>query len=139
MQLKNPNPDFLFYIAPSGGGVIMSKAFWDAAGLDGYNEDMIGTGPYRYTGRELGVNVTYEKLPDRHWRLSGEGSNPPEVDWPFVDLRWISEPATRNAGLLSGEIHLTELTRELADVAVTNPWNEDHPEQLPRQPTMGRL
>ena len=30
IQLKNPNPDFLFYIAPSGGGLIMSKAFWDA-------------------------------------------------------------------------------------------------------------
>ena len=120
LQLKNPNPDFLFYIAPSGGGVIMSKAFWDAEGLDGYQEDMIGTGPYRFTGRELGVNVTYEKLPDRHWRLNGEGSNPAEVDWPFVDLRWISEPATRNAGLLGGEIHLTELTRELADIAVTN-------------------
>ena len=120
VQLMNPNPDFLFYIAPSGGGVIMSKAFWDAEGLDGYQEDMIGTGPYRYTSRELGVNVTYEKLPDRHWRLNGEGNNPPEVDWPMVDLRWISEPATRNAGLLGGEVHLTELTRELADVAVTN-------------------
>ena len=38
----------------------------------------------------------------------------------MVNLRWISEPATRNAGLLSGDIHLTELTRELADAAVAN-------------------
>ncbi len=119
VQLKNPNPDFLFYVAPSGGGLMMSKAFWDAEGLDGYMEDMIGTGPYRYADRKLGVNVLFEKLPE-HWRLNGEGNNPLEVDWPMVDLRWISEPATRNAGLLGGEIHLTELTRELADVAVSN-------------------
>ncbi len=120
LQLQSPNPDFLFYIAPSGGGLMMSKAFWDAAGLEGYNEDMIGTGPYRYVDRELGVDVDFEKLPQEHWRLNGQGGNPAEVDWPMVNLRWISEAATRNAGLLAGEIHLTELTRELADVAVSN-------------------
>ena len=120
LQLQSPNPDFLFYIAPSGGGLMMSKAFWDAEGLEGYNEDMIGTGPYRYAGRELGVDVDFEKLSDQHWRLNGEGGNPAEVDWPMVNLRWISEAATRNAGLLAGEIHLTELTRELADLAVQN-------------------
>ena len=90
IQLKGPNPDFLFYIAPSGGGLMMSQEFWDAEGLDGYTNDMIGTGPYRFAERELGVNVTYEKLPD-HWRLNGEGGNPAPVDWPMVDLRWISD------------------------------------------------
>ena len=119
IQLKGPNPDFLFYIAPSGGGLMMSKSFWDAEGLEGYNDDMIGTGPYRYVDRELGVDVDYERLPE-HWRLNGAGGNPAPVDWPMVNLRWISEPATRNAGLLAGDIHLTELTRELADAAVAN-------------------
>ena len=119
IQLKGPNPDFLFYIAPSGGGLMMSKAFWDAEGLDGYAEDMIGTGPYRYAGRELGVDVDFERLPE-HWRFNGAGGNPAPVDWPMINLRWISEPATRNAGLLAGDIHLTELTRDLADTAVTN-------------------
>ena len=119
VQLGNPNPDYLFYIAPSGGGLMMSKAFWDAEGLDGYNRDMIGTGPYRFAGRELGVDVDFERLPE-HWRLNGQGGNPAPADWPMVNLRWISEPGTRNAGLLAGEIHLTELTRELADTAVTD-------------------
>ena len=112
LRLKNPNPDFLFYIAPSGGGIISSKALWDARGDEGVDRDMVGTGPYRYTGRELGVNVTYQRLPD-HWRV-----NNPQADWPEFELRWISEPATRNAALLTGEVHVTELTRELADAAV---------------------
>ena len=113
LRLLNPNPDFLFYAAPSGGGLIMSKAQWDSDGDDGYDEDMIGTGPYRYTGRTLGVNVTYELLPD-HWRRN----NPPP-DFQKVDLRWMQEVASRNAGLLSGEVHMTELTRELSDAAVS--------------------
>ena len=67
LKLKNPNPDYLFYVAPSGGGLLMSKAQWDADGDAGYEADMIGTGPYRYTGRTYGVNITYERL-DEHWR-----------------------------------------------------------------------
>jgi peptide/nickel transport system substrate-binding protein len=113
LRLINPNPDFLFYAAPSGGGLIMSKAQWDAGGDEAYDDDMIGTGPYRYTGRTLGVNVTYELLPD-HWRRN----NPPP-DFQKVDLRWMQEVASRNAGLLSGELHMTELTRELSDAAVS--------------------
>ena len=78
LKLKNPNPDYLFYMAPSGGGLIMSKAQYDAGGgsadangdgePDGdsaYEEDMIGTGPYRFTSREFGVNVTYERIEGR--------------------------------------------------------------------------
>jgi len=114
LRLKNPNPDYLFYIAPSGGGLMMSKAQWDAEGEEGYVVDMIGTGPYRYTGREFGVNVTYERLDD-HWRR-----NNPAPSFEKVDLRWITEVASRNAGLLAEEIHLTELTRELADSAVND-------------------
>ncbi len=113
-RLKGPNPDYLFYIAPSGGGLMTSKAQWDSGGDDVLKEDMIGTGPYRYTGREYGNNITYELLPD-HWRRN----NPPP-DFQKFELRWIKEAATRNAGLLAGEIHLTELTRDLADAAVAD-------------------
>lgn len=118
LKLKNPNPDYLFYIAPSGGGLVMSKAQYDSGGDAAYEEDMIGTGPYRYTGREFGVNVTYERL-DNHWRRGGkDGLAPPSFE--KVDLRWIREVASRNAGLIADEIHLTELTRDLADAAVSD-------------------
>ena len=118
LKLKNPNPDYLFYIAPSGGGLIMSKAQYDSGGDAAYEEDMIGTGPYRYTSREFGVNVTYERL-DNHWRRGGkDGLAAPSFE--KVDLRWIREVASRNAGLIAEEIHLTELTRDLADAAVSD-------------------
>ena len=118
LKLKNPNPDYLFYIAPSGGGLMMSKAHYDSGGDAAYEEDMIGTGPYRYTGREFGVNVNFERLDD-HWRRGGvDGLPPPSFE--KVDLRWIREVASRNAGLIAEEIHLTELTRDLADAAVAD-------------------
>jgi len=117
-KLLNPNPDYLFYISPSGGGLQMSKAQWDAGGDEAYEDDMIGTGPYRFTGRTFGVNVTYDLLPD-HWRRGGKDGLPPP-DFQKIDLRWIKEVATRNAGLLAEDIHLTELTRDLADAAVAN-------------------
>ena len=119
LKLKNPNPDYLFYIAPSGGGLIMSKAHYDSGGDAAYEEDMIGTGPYRYTGREFGVNVTFERIEGDHWRRgTKDGLAPPSFE--KVDLRWIREVASRNAGLIAEEIHLTELTRDLADAAVSN-------------------
>ena len=118
IKLKNPNPDYLFYIAPSGGGLMMSKAQYDSGGDAAYEEDMIGTGPYRFTSREFGVNVTYERLDD-HWRRGGkDGLAAPSFE--KVDLRWIREVASRNAGLIAEEIHLTELTRDLADAAVSD-------------------
>ena len=46
---------------------MMSKAQWDADGDEGYEQDIIGTGPYRYAGRTYGVDINYELLPD-HWR-----------------------------------------------------------------------
>ncbi len=114
LQLKNPNPDYLFVLSPGGGGLVMSKAQWDAEGDPGYEQDMIGTGPYRYTGRTYGVNITYELLPD-HWRR-----NNPAPDFQQFDVRWIQEPATRAAGLLAGDIHLTDITKDQAKSAVEN-------------------
>ena len=114
LKLTNPNPDFMFYFSPGGGGLMMSKAQWDDGGDEAYEQDMIGTGPYRYTGRTLGVNTTYELLPD-HWRV-----NNPAPDFQKVEIRWIQEVATRNAGLLAEEIHITEITRDLSNTAVAD-------------------
>ena len=114
LKLKNPNPDYLFVISPGGGGLMMSKAQWDADGDEGYEQDIIGTGPYRYAGRTYGVDINYELLPD-HWRR-----NDPAPDFQKVQVRWIQEPATRNAALLAEEVHMTEITRDQSKAAVQN-------------------
>ena len=91
-----------------GGGEIMmlSKRQFDEVGVDGFDEQPAGTGSYQYGGREQGQSIWFEKAPQPHWR----GENP---DFQEVELRWVREDLTRLAALLTGEIHIAALSREL--------------------------
>ncbi len=90
-----------------GGDVLMlSKKQFDTEGLEGFDVRPAGTGSYRYLGREVGQGIWFEKAPQPHWR----GENP---DFQEVELRWVREDLTRLAALLTGEIHLAALSREL--------------------------
>jgi ABC-type transport system substrate-binding protein len=63
-----------------------------------------GTGVFQYVSREQGVNVLFERVPYKHWRV--------EADFPEMEFRWISEASTRLAGLLTGETHITQLPED---------------------------
>ncbi len=91
-----------------GGGEIMmlSKNQFDTVGVEGFDEKPAGTGSYMYGGRTQGQNIWFEKAPQPHWR----GENP---DFNEVELRWVREDLTRLAALLTGEIHIAALSREL--------------------------
>ena len=91
-----------------GGGetMMLSKRQFDEVGLEGFDAEPAGTGSYEYGGRTVGQNIWFEKAPQPHWR----GENP---DFDEVELRWVREDLTRLAALLTGEIHLAALSREL--------------------------
>ncbi len=90
-----------------GGEVLMlSKQQFDTEGLEGFDAKPAGTGSYQYLGREAGQGIWFEKAPQPHWR----GENP---DFQEVELRWVREDLTRLAALLTGEIHVAALSREL--------------------------
>ncbi len=91
-----------------GGGEVMmlSKNQFDTEGLEGFDARPAGTGSYMYGGREIGQGMWFEKAPQPHWR----GENP---DFQEVELRWVREDLTRMAALLTGEIHIAALSREL--------------------------
>ncbi|MDE2844235.1 MAG: ABC transporter substrate-binding protein [Chloroflexota bacterium] len=91
-----------------GGGEILmlSKNQFDNVGVEGFDEQPAGTGSYQYLGREVGKGIWFEKAPGNHWR----GENP---DFQEVELRWVREDLTRLAALLTGEIHVAALSREL--------------------------
>ncbi len=98
-----------------GGGEIMmlSKRQFDEVGVEGFDEKPAGTGSYVYGGRTVGQNIWFEKAPQPHWR----GENP---DFQEVELRWVREDLTRLAALLTGEIHIAALSRELQLEAARN-------------------
>ena len=90
-----------------GGEVLMlSKNQFDTDGVEGFDAKPAGTGSYQYLGREAGQGIWFEKAPGPHWR----GENP---DFREVELRWVREDLTRLAALLTGEIHVAALSREL--------------------------
>jgi peptide/nickel transport system substrate-binding protein len=91
-----------------GGGEIMmlSKNQFETEGVEGFDTKPAGTGSYMYGGTELGQSIWFEKAPQPHWR----GENP---DFLEVEVRWVREDLTRLASLLTSEIHIAALSREL--------------------------
>lgn len=91
---------------------IQSKADFDRRGEPKTVEDppLAGTMPYQFDERSLSAFIRYTRTPGTHWR------NTP--DFPELEVRFSSEASTRLAGLLVGEIHVTELPSDLLQQAV---------------------
>ncbi len=110
-RFKDPAlPMNLYAFARSGDLRIVSKAQWDKEGLEGWEKRPAGTGYFQYVGRKTGLNVTYRRN-DKHW--SGH-----KVDFEELEFRIAREEATRLALLLSGDVHIGDLPRELHKDAI---------------------
>jgi ABC-type transport system substrate-binding protein len=108
MHCKNVCLDTLFYYSSAANVMIFSKAQWDKEGEDGYEKKPAGTGPYAFKERQLGRYVLYERTPTPHWKHG-------TVDWKELQMTWTLEEPTRQAQILAGESHLTELNKDLTD------------------------
>jgi ABC-type transport system substrate-binding protein len=106
-RFKNPimPPTIMFGVQRSGDFRIVSKAQWDKEGIEGVDKQPAGTGPFMYGGRQTGLNIVFKRN-DKHW--SGN-----KVDYEELEFRIAREEATRLALLLSGDVHIADLPREL--------------------------
>ena len=98
-------PTIMFGVQRSGDLRIVSKAQWDKEGLEGWEKRPAGTGPFMYAGRQTGLNIVFKRN-DKHW--SGK-----KVDFEELEFRIAREEATRLALLLSGDVQIADLPREL--------------------------
>ena len=90
----------------AGDLILVSKAQWDAEGLGAYDQiETAGTGPYRQTDRKLGESLSFERVPEGHWKYS--------VDFEEFHFIWAPESLTRMAMLLAEEVHLSQIERTL--------------------------
>ncbi len=64
-----------------------------------------GTGPYQWKERKTSSYMRVERTPYKHWRAT--------PDFPELEIRFINEPSTRMAGLVTGEIHITDVPSDL--------------------------
>ena len=89
----------------SGGGATGAPAA--SAGepktIDGGG--VAGTGPYQWKERKASSYLRMERVPYKHWKVT--------PDFPEVEFRMVNEASTRLAGLLAGEIHITDVPSDL--------------------------
>lgn len=104
--------DWQFYNAGRGALTIYSKAQFDAEGIEGLRERPALTGPYQFMERRPGESLVVERV-ENHWQNR-------DADFAEIEMRYVAEPATKLALILSGEAHASDLPSELhADALAT--------------------
>jgi ABC-type transport system substrate-binding protein len=103
-------PTNLFAFARSGDLRMSSKAQWDKEGVEGLDKMPAGTGPFQYVSRQTGLNIVFKRN-DKHWSDN-------KVDFEELEFRIAREDATRLALLLSGDVQIADLPRELHKDAI---------------------
>jgi peptide/nickel transport system substrate-binding protein len=99
---KAPFLDFLtlYGCAASGAGWVVPKAYYQKVGPDGFKQQPIGAGPYRFVSQQSGTQVVFEAFTE-YWRKT------PSVK--TLIMRGVAEEATRVALLQTGDADVANL------------------------------
>jgi peptide/nickel transport system substrate-binding protein len=114
-RFNAPFLDFLtIYGSPSSGaGWIVPKTYYEKVGPNGFKQQPIGAGPYRFVRQQAGTEVEFEAFTD-YWRKT------PGVK--TLLMKGVAEGATRVALLQTGEADVSNLIPgELLDTVRQNP------------------
>jgi len=101
IKLKQPNAEFLRRLSAGGSGTprMISPAAVRKYGNDGINTNPVGTGPFKFGEREVGVQTVLVKN-------SGYWDEKRVPKFERLILRGIPEVTTRELGLLTGELDM---------------------------------
>jgi peptide/nickel transport system substrate-binding protein len=101
-QFKTAFLDFLtlYGCGASGAGWVVPKAYYQKVGPDGFKQQPIGAGPYRFVNQQAGTQLTLEAFTD-YWRKT------PSVK--TIVMRGVAEDATRVALLQTGDADVANL------------------------------
>jgi ABC-type transport system substrate-binding protein len=103
-RLQQAAPEFLENLSANTDLVMESKARWDAGGKELYGQKVVGTGPFEFVERQVGLHVLYKRV-ENHWRKTPE--------YKELEFRWVPEGVTRLATLLAEEVHISDVDRAL--------------------------
>jgi len=102
-NLNTPWPSIPWFFNPRGAAetTVLPKRYVEQVGWDGFEQKPIGTGPWKFSKREVGSFIEYEAVAD-HWRKAPE----------FQTLRatLIPEERTRVALLKNGEADIAPIS-----------------------------
>ncbi len=103
----SPNAGLLWILTRQEQSILVqSKDHYDEIGVPDLTKPaIVGTGVYQEVERRQGSYVLYERPPYTHWKMT--------PDFQELEIKWVPEASTRLAGLLTDEIHVTELPDDL--------------------------
>jgi ABC-type transport system substrate-binding protein len=100
VEVNLTQPKLTFLTLVSGlvdpGGLILPKTYFESVGADGFAQNPVGSGPYRFVERQTGSFITLEKAADDHFAIGA-----PKFE--TVTLRFVPEESTRLAMLQAGD------------------------------------
>jgi len=112
MTLDEPTVNLHWLLSNRNTTFMLSKDHLDSEGQEGVEAGPVGTGPYQFLERQSGSYVLHETVPFEHWRRT--------PDFREIQLFNVKEVSTRQAMLLSGQVHMTQLSPDLERAAVGN-------------------
>ena len=106
-HLKRADGTFIVSMSEQRGGMEMfsSAAFQKLPAPTLQTGPVAGSGPWQYKSRTAVQNIVFERAPYKHWRVT--------PDFPEVEVRFMKEPSSRLAALVTGELHVTSLPEDL--------------------------
>jgi peptide/nickel transport system substrate-binding protein len=117
-HFSEPFLDFmlLYGSTATGAGWILPSDYYQEVGADGFLENPIGAGPFKFVENQDNVKIVYEANTD-YWRKN------PGVQ--TLNFNAITDPATRYAGLSTGELDLANvMTSDLLQTVIDDPNTE---------------
>ncbi|WP_417725670.1 ABC transporter substrate-binding protein [Salipiger sp.] len=88
-------------------GMVMSKAYFEEAGEQAFNDAPIGTGPYRLTDLRRDTHMKFDAIEGEHWLLGK-----PRFD--HLNIFVLPEESAAVAALKSGQVDVIEVSRQRA-------------------------
>jgi|GEM_PF-516848 len=96
IETETPDPNLMYrFITPLG--YIVPRDYYLEAGVEGFGQEPVGTGPYRVTEYDASDHITLEAFDD-YW-----GGEPPAESLTF---QVVPEFSARLAGVVSGEFDM---------------------------------
>lgn len=111
-RMAGPDANFFNAMGQGETGLSMMSAAdgQSRTKMPAVNEEAIaGTGPFQFVKWDQGSSLLYEKVPYQHWRKTPE--------FQEFEFRWMKEPSTRLAALLSHEIQIADLPADMLQEA----------------------
>jgi ABC-type transport system substrate-binding protein len=99
-RMKRVEPEWYHQVSTFWDSEMISKAQFEKEGQQGFAAKPAGTGPYQFVERRFGQNLRFERVPYTHWRV--------QPDFKELELLIIREELTRQAALVTGEVHIAE-------------------------------